>query len=472
MPFASIHFLFIFLPIVLAVYLLIPNRLWRNLAILVSSLVYIAWEDLAHLPVLLVSVVLNYLFGLWIGSALEKANPGKARKLTWLAVLVNLLILFFYKYLGFFGGILQTLSNGHILIENRALPLGISYFTFTGLSYILDVSAQVEKPERNLLYLASYLVMFPKLVQGPITRYKALREDISNPKVSMTDLAEGARRFIIGLGKKVILADSLRVAADSVFEADFSLMGAGVAWFGLLAYTLQIYFDFAGYTDMAIGVGRFLGFKLPENFNFPYISRSISEFWRRWHMTLTSWFRTYVFIPLEFARKKEKVLRQQSNLLIVFLLTGLWHGATWNFLLWGIYFGLVLAIEASGLAKVLKKLPKALQHIYTLLLVMLGWVFFRITDLGEWGGFLKALIGANGWQGEITLRTLNILFYFPIIILGVLFSIPLLQKFTSKAEASSRTLGIALDFALLGVFVIALVYILTTGYSSFIYAQF
>lgn len=390
----------------------------------------------------------------------------------WMAVIVNLLILSFYKYLGFFGEFIQTLPQIQIEINDQVLPLGISYFTFSGISYIIDIYQDVEKAEKNILRFSSYLIMFPKLLQGPITRFKELKNELLNPRFISEDVMQGVRRFIIGLAKKVILADSLSIAANKVFDADLTHIGASVAWYGLIAYTLEIYFDFSGYTDMAIGLGRIFGFKLPENFNFPYISRSITDFWRRWHLSLTSWFRNYLFIPLEFARKKEKHLRQQSNILIVFLLTGLWHGASLNFVLWGGYFGLILAIEASGFGKILKKVPKFIQHFYALILIMIGWIFFRITDIGEWGLFLKALFGANGWMDTVTLRTLNIVFYFPIIILAIVLSTPIFKTLEEKIALRAGIIRVLADIILIGIFIVVVGYILSNGYTSFMYAQF
>jgi alginate O-acetyltransferase complex protein AlgI len=249
-------------------------------------------------------------------------------------------------------------------------------------------------------------------------------------------------------------------------------MGAGLAWFGIVAYTLQIYLDFSGYTDMAIGIGQMLGFTLPENFNFPYISKSITDFWRRWHMTLGAWFRTYLFIPLELARKKEKTYRQESNLIIVFLLTGLWHGASWNFVIWGLYFGVILVIEAGFLGKKLKKAPVFLKHFYSIALIMLGWIFFRITNMQNWGPFSQALLGFNGWSNLVTFRSLNVLFYIPFLIPAILFSLPLFHHWAEKMKAEDGKNQVALDVLYLGLFLFTLTYILSKGFTAFMYAQF
>jgi alginate O-acetyltransferase complex protein AlgI len=314
--------------------------------------------------------------------------------------------------------------------------------------------------------------MFPKLLQGPITRFGVVKNDLSYKGYAVDDIVCGIRRLIVGLVKKVLIADSLAIAANAVFNTDPSSYGMDVAWFGLIAYTLQIFFDFSGYTDMAIGLGLIFGFHLPENFNYPYISRSISDFWRRWHMSLTAWFRTYVFIPLEFARKKEKFLRQQSNILIVFLLTGLWHGSSWNFVIWGGYFGLILAIEASGFGKLLKKAPRFLQHIYTIVLILAGWIFFRITDRAMWGPYFNALFGGNGLTYKDNLRTLNILLYSPLIILAMILCTPVIKTIEQKIVSRGPVARFILDLVYLVFFALVIAYILSNGFTAFIYAQF
>jgi len=314
--------------------------------------------------------------------------------------------------------------------------------------------------------------MFPKLLQGPITRFVQIKDELLAPNFIPLQIMEGVRRFIGGLAKKVILADSLSIATNKIFSANFQDVGAGLAWFGLIAYSLQIYLDFSGYTDMAIGLGQMLGFKLPENFNFPYLSRSISDFWRRWHITLGAWFRTYLFIPLEFARKRAKILRQQSNLLIVFLLTGLWHGASWNFVIWGAYYGVILAIEASGFGKKLKKAIPLIQHSYSLILITIGWIFFRITDVQKWSSFFGALLGANGWSNIVTFRSLNILFYIPFVIPAVVFSFPLMYNLEEKAKAKGGIQTLVMDTIYILLFLFTITFILSKGFNPFMYAEF
>lgn len=472
MPFSSITFIFLFSPVSLVLFYILPYRNWRNAILVLTSLVFFGWSDPTHIHILFFSILINYFWGIFIGKAQDKQTLKSARTHMWIGVGLNLLLLGLYKYTGFFLESIQALFPISINYQRQALPLGISFFTFSGISYILDIYNNIEKPEKNLIRFSSYLIMFPKLLQGPITRFTQLKNDLFKPQFIPLGIIEGVRRFIGGLAKKVLLADSLSMATDKVFGANFSELGAGVAWFGLIAYTLQIYLDFSGYTDMAIGLGQILGFKLPENFNFPYISRSISDFWRRWHMSLTNWFRTYLFIPLEFSRKKEKFLRQQSNLLIVFLLTGLWHGASWNFVFWGVYFGLILVIEASGFGKWLKKMPRIFQHSYALILIMLGWIFFRVTNIQDWGVFISSLLGANGWSNAVTFRSLNILFYIPFIFPAILFSLPFMYQVGERIKSKGGVSLLLMDICYLGLFLFTLTYILSKGFTAFMYAQF
>ena len=473
MPLSSLHFIFLFLPVFLALYYILPFGLWRNVILLTGSLFFFGWADPRNLPLFLLIILLDYISGRIIGSELGKGNRHSAKTTMLISVGINLLALVFYKYTGFLMGIFSGMSGITLDYEPNPLPLGISFFTFAGISYLLDIYNTAEKAEKNLLTFGAYLSMFPKLLQGPIARFGQVRNELVNPpRLNAGDLSEGARRFIAGLSRKVLLADPLGVATDTIFSADFSLLSGSAAWFGLLAYTLQILLDFSGYTDMAIGIGRMLGFKLPENFNYPYISRSITDFWRRWHMTLTAWFRTYLFIPLEFARKRQKFMRQQSNILIVFMLTGLWHGANWNFIIWGVYFGVILALEASGLGILLTKLPVFLQPIYALAVIMLGWVFFRIENTADWAPFISALFGSNGGQAEVTLRSLNIIFYVPILVLAALFSTRLFSYVANLVQSKLKWGMIGVDIIYLLLFILSISAILAKGFTVFLYAQF
>ncbi len=472
MPFSSITFIFIFLPVSLILFYIIPKSGWKNIVLVLASLAFFGWSDPTHIHILILSMLVNYFWGVFVGKAIQNKSSRLAKLHMWIGVGLNLLILGFYKYTGFFLQSLKAVFPLNISYQNLGLPLGISFFTFSGISYILDVYNGVNPTEKNLIRFSSYLIMFPKLLQGPITRFNQIKAELINPKFDLLLIMQGVRRFIGGLAKKVLLADSLSMATAKIFDANYAEMGADLAWFGLIAYTLQIYLDFSGYTDMAIGIGQMFGFKFPENFNFPYISKSISDFWRRWHITLGAWFRTYLFIPLEFARKKQKFFRQESNLLIVFLLTGLWHGASWNFVVWGLYFGVILAVEAGFLGKKLKKAPVLIQHLYAIILIMLGWIFFRISNIQNWGPFYEALFGMNGWSNMVTFRSLNILFYIPFLLPSILFSLPFLHKLSEKLKAKGGIQVLLLDILYLCLFLFTLTYILSKGFTSFMYAQF
>lgn len=473
MLFSSIHFLFLFLPITLFLYFIIPSNRWRNLLLLAASLIFYAWGEPVAVLLLVISILLNWWLGLLIESFQGKGKPGWAKAWMLVAVLINLSALVFFKYAGFIVKNLAALFRLPLETPSNLLPVGISFFTFSAISYIMDIYRQGAPAQRNPLHTGNYIAMFPKLMQGPIARYEPMLEQLSQRTVRLTDVAAGSRRFIIGLAKKVLIADALAVVANKVFAVNPALLGALTAWYGLIAFALQIYFDFSAYTDMAIGLGRILGFQLPENFNYPYTSRSISDFWRRWHISLTGWFRTYVFLPLEFARKREKHFRQPSNLLIVLFLTGLWHGASWNFILWGVYFGVILAIEAGGWGKQLKKAPPALQHLYAILLILFGWVFFRIENISGWGRFFAALFGAQGLTGLVTARSLNVLLYWPLMLAAMLLCWPVFQRVSAGPEAKpSGALSLLTDVALLALLALSIVALVSSGYHAFLYFRF
>ncbi len=472
MAFPSIHFIFLFLPITLLLYYLLPYRAWKHSILVLASLIFFAWADFSRLPVLIGSVLFNYLAGILLSTLLVKGKTVAARVVIWLGVAANIALLAVYKYLPLYLNAINPNLAACRALSGILMPLGISYFTFSAISYLFDVYHKALPAERNLLTFSAYFIMFPKLVQGPITRLKEVQSDLNKPVLTGDNLASGARRFIIGLGKKVILADSLAIIVTRVFDGNLKLIGADLAWYGLLAYTLQIYLDFSAYTDMAVGIGRMLGIRLPENFNYPYISRSVSDFWRRWHISLTAWFRTYVFIPLEFARRRQKHFRQASNIFIVFLLTGIWHGANWNFVAWGAYYGVILAFEASGGAKLLKNLPRLLQHLYTMALVTAGWLLFKFSDLYTLKLYVKTLIGRNGWLGLENLRSMNLLMYVPFIVLGILVSLPVVETACQRLLKVSPKFQLLLDACLLALFVISIAFVLANGFNVFIYEQF
>ena len=469
MLFPSLVFLFIFFPIVLILYNLNRSTAYRSVILLLASLAFYTWGEPLFVFLLALLILYNWAAGRWIDD--KNASGGDARLLTGISIAVNLLPLGALKIATTAQFDLPLLNAVRAQFPNLSFPLGISFFTFSAISYLVDVNRGEIEAEKNLLRLANYMAFFPKLLQGPITRFEEMQSNLLSPRTTLPDMADGLRRFIIGLAKKVLVADKLALVADKVFGLPGSDMSAGLAWYGLLAFAVQIYMDFSGYTDMAIGLARMLGFTLPENFNFPYLSRSIADFWRRWHMSLMNFFRTYIFMPLEIARRKQKHFRQQSNLLIVFLVTGFWHGITPNFILWGIYFGVISVLESSFLGRWLKKLPVLLQRLYALLLILVGWVFFRIEDVSHWGPFFRALLGAGRPSGLNTARTLNILMYFPLLALGMLASTPLFKGLYRHARENKLTSWL-MDAVLVAVFILCTAVTVSGSYQAFLYSEF
>ena len=417
MLFSSSVFLFLFLPVVLLVYYL-PLRRWRqgqNVFLLLASLGFYAWGEPWFVLVMLGSILANYGFGLWV-DACKRAGRTCAPPLV-TALAVNLGILFVFKYLTFTLGILNRLG-ATFAIPGIELPIGISFFTFQGLSYVIDVYREDAPPQKNPLNVALYVSLFPQLVAGPIVRYTTVMEDITGRKETLDEFAAGVTRFCFGLAKKMVIANTMGLIADGVFNQTAANLDPGLAWVGALAYTFQIYFDFSAYSDMAIGLGLMFGFHFLENFNYPYISKSVTEFWRRWHISLSTWFRDYVYIPLGGNRcAKWKHVR---NITVVWLLTGLWHGASWNFVLWGGYYAALLILEKCWLLKAGEKLPLVLRRMMTMVLVMLGWSLFYFENLGALGAFLGRLFTAVPSAG--------IAFYLPVTALGCLCATPALKR--------------------------------------------
>lgn len=378
MLFSSPIFIFVFLPIVLFL-IGIGRKSLHNTILLIASLVFYSWGSLAQTPIFLFSIVLNYFFGIAINN-----RAGNQAKITLvLAVAVNLLILGYYKYFNFFIENINILGPytgfKHIEHAKVTLPIGISFFTFHALSYVIDVYRKKVSVQKNLLDLALYISFFPQLIAGPIVRYYDVATQFTNRVMSLEKASFGIQRFVFGLSKKVIIANTLAYTADKIFDLPPGEISIGLSWLGIISYTMQIYFDFSGYSDMAIGLAKIFGFDFPENFNYPYSSESIKEFWRRWHISLSTWFRDFLYIPLGGNRGSE--LATTRNLLIVFFCTGFWHGASWTFIVWGMYHGTFLFLERTGFEKLLLRASKPIRMIYTFLVVIIGWVFFRADTL-------------------------------------------------------------------------------------------
>lgn len=372
MVFSSLTFLCVFFPAVFLLYYLLPSMPAKNALLIISSLLFYAYGEPVYVLLMAGSASLNYLYGLWIGRA------GKKKPVLALAVGTNFLILGIFKYADMLIDTCNRLTGAQIPLIRVSLPIGISFFTFQALSYLIDVYRGQVKAQKNYAHMLLYISFFPQLIAGPIVKYHDIERQISNRTFDLEQTAEGFRRFIVGLSKKVLLSNTAALAADAVFAAELAQVGALAAWIGAVSYLFQIYFDFSGYSDMAIGLGRMFGFTFQENFNYPYISCSVQEFWRRWHISLSTWFKEYMYIPLGGNRRGRA--RTYVNKLFVFFCTGLWHGADWTFVIWGLYHGLFLLLE--GILPV-KKLPRALGHVYTMLVVCAGFVIFRADTLSQ-----------------------------------------------------------------------------------------
>ena len=466
MLFSSTTFLVLFLTGTLLVYYLIPRALrWgRNMLLLAVSLVFYWWGEPKFVAVMAASIAMNYLFGLWVYRA--KSRGRSVRPAIVCTVAANLSILFVFKYLNF------TLRNLKLLgfdvpVTNILLPIGISFFTFQAMSYVFDIALGRGRVQKNPLNVGLYVSLFPQLVAGPIVKYETVADEIMNRRENWDDFSEGVRRFILGVGKKVLLSNQLALVADAAFGADAP--SAAFAWLGSICYTLQIYYDFSGYSDMAIGLGRMFGFHFLENFNYPYISRSFTEFWRRWHISLSSWFRDYVYFPLGGSRVSSKG-RHIRNLFIVWLLTGVWHGANWTFVFWGLLaFAVLVSEKHLGLGR---GLPAWAQHLYTLLIINFSWVLFRSDDLAHAGRYLGAMVGINGWGCDFASFYLGESLLF--LVFAVLFAMPA-AKWVEKAMARSPVpilTDVLYTAAVLAVFLLSIACLVKGTYNPFIYFNF
>jgi alginate O-acetyltransferase complex protein AlgI len=437
MDFNTPNFLFLFLPIFLVLYF-IAQPAWRKWLGLAASIIFYAWGQVFNLPIIIAMILVNY----WIGRKML-ADRGQKKQFPWAAagIAFNLFLLAFYKYLATYGYALPAGLSFPVfltkLIGNPQYPVGLSYITFQVISYLVDIQREMSDGEQDFFTFAWYILLFPKILAGPITRYTELREELKKPQVNTGNITDGIRRFAQGLAKKVLIADTLAKLVNPVFSMPSPNISPALSWLVLISFAVQLYFDFSGIIDMAIGMGRMLGFHFVENFNYPYVSRSISEFWRRWHISLSSWFRDYVFYPLEFNRSFH--LLQWMNILIVFLLTGLWHGITPPFIVWGLINGMAVAFESTRLGKKLNNIWRPLQHFYALAIMLTGWVFFRSPNLAFAVAFFKRLAGD---VGGITPLSYAVYSPLPLIepsvwialIIGLIFCVPLVPFLARKIE--------------------------------------
>ncbi|NUQ22351.1 MAG: MBOAT family protein [Saprospiraceae bacterium] len=471
MVFSSTTFLFAFLPVVLLGHALLRGIPGRNAFLLAFSLLFYAWGEGWGLILMLCSIALNYASGLLI-----ERQPAHARRWLIMALVVNLGLLVGFKYANFLVDNLNMVLLWNDLpalyLAPVHLPVGISFFTFQALSYVVDVYRGETPAQRNPLRIALYISLFPQLIAGPIVRYVDVRDQMAGRRVSADDFALGIERFIVGLAKKILLADTLAYTADKLFEAPADALGASAAWLGVVCYAFQIYFDFSGYSDMAIGMGRMLGFHFLENFRFPYFATSVQDFWRRWHISLSTWFRDYLYIPLGGNRRGEK--RTFANLLLVFFLCGLWHGASWNFVIWGLFHGTFLILERSAWGRLLQKLPLLVRHAYLILTVLIGWVFFRADSLAQAIDYLKAMVGANTAPTYYAGLFLNIETMLTLAAAAFL-SLPYYARLAARIEApafGTQWPRLIHRSALIGLFALSVITLINSTYNPFIYFRF
>lgn len=470
MLFSSITFLFLFLPVTVLIYYLVPQKT-RNLVLLIASLFFYAWGEPVYVVLMILSILLNFFCGKDIGK--KRADPVRAKRSLIFAVVMNVLILGFFKYYGLLMETLNVLFPYEIPYRELALPIGISFYTFQELSYLIDIYRGNAKPQQRLLPFALYISMFPQLIAGPIVRYVDIEAQLLNRVMSMRKFGQGVMYFIVGFAKKVVLADSIGVLYEQITALPIGSFSVLTAWVGCLAFAFQIYFDFSGYSDMAIGLGKMFGFEFRKNFQYPYIAKNIGEFWRRWHISLGTWFREYVYIPL--GGNKCPASRHLLNLLIVWALTGLWHGAQWNFLAWGLYYGVILILERYVWGRALGRLPAFVQHIYTFVLVLIGWVFFFSPSLGAAMDYLGVMFGAgaSAWidrQGFYFLLTHWLLFLL-CVIGSSLRGMNILRLLTGSYE-SRRIRQIAACVVYIGMFLVSLAFLVTESFHPFLYFRF
>ncbi len=468
MVFSSFSFLCVYLPVVLAVYYILPKKA-RNTFLLIASLVFYAWGEPKYVLLMMFSVAANYGFGLLIDRSRE--NRQRMKLMLVIAVVINLGLLCVFKYADFVVGNINKVFGANLDLLYLALPIGISFYTFQAMSYIIDVYRGDVKVQRNIIDFGMYIAMFPQLIAGPIVRYTDVEAQLTERSTDLNDFTQGICRFAAGLGKKVLLANQVGALWSTVYAQGGST-SALMAWLGALAFTFQIYFDFSGYSDMAIGLGRMLGFRFPENFRYPYKAVSITDFWRRWHITLSTWFKEYLYIPLGGNRKG--MGRQIFNLFVVWTLTGLWHGAGWNFIIWGLYYFVFLVIEKLFLLKALDKAPKLIRHIYALLVITVGWVIFACSDVSVLLPYLGSMLGANGLTGGMDVYYLTTRAALLVILCLAATELPVKlvkaagEKLNISAEAAFALKAVS-ALLLLGA---SMIFLVGDSYNPFLYFRF
>jgi len=466
MVFSSLTFLFVFLPIVLILYFIVSDK-YKNYILLLFSLLFYSWGEPKYILLMIISIIVNY----FLAKLIDKSNKKSTRKIYLiLSIIFNIGLLFFFKYLNFSVDIINSLFNSNLSIINIILPIGISFYTFQILSYVIDVYRKKVSVQNNIFILGTYISFFPQLIAGPIVRYETIEKQLTNRKHSLEKVCLGFKRFIIGLAKKVLIANNVAVIADTVFNNYGNYNNISIILiFATICYTLQIYYDFSGYSDMAIGLGKIFGFDFNENFNYPYISTSITDFWKRWHISLSTWFRDYVYIPL--GGNKCSKIKWIRNFIIVWLLTGIWHGANWNFIIWGLYYAIILLIEKLFLKKISMKIPKLFKWMYAFILINIGWLIFRIENINSLLDIMNNIISCNNSNIYEFLRSnYNLLDHVIFLIFGIIFMFPVLN-FTKKYN-KSLIFEFIKNMIILVLFIISIFSLINNSYNPFIYFRF
>ncbi len=469
MLFSSITFLFLFLPVVLAVYYLVPGKA-KSVILLMASLIFYAWGEPVYVVLMILSILLNYFCGRDIKE--NEDDPGKAKFNVVFAVSANLLILGFFKYYGFLLDTFNAMFSADIAYRELPLPVGISFYTFQAISYIVDIYRGKAQPQKNILYFALYITMFPQLIAGPIVRYADIEIQLKYRRLSAQRFGQGTMYFIIGLAKKTIIANSMGAVFEQISEMPAGSLSVLTAWLGAFSYAFQIYFDFSGYSDMAIGLGKMFGFEFKKNFDYPYVSKSVTEFWRRWHISLSTWFREYVYIPL--GGNRCSAFRNICNLMIVWALTGMWHGAAWNFIAWGVYYGVILVMEKYVWGASLESFPNVVKHIYTGIMVLVGWVFFFSPSLGYTLRYLGAMIG--GGAGIVDRQGAFLFFgHWLLYLIAVLGSSALGMRLVTavpRMTSNGRAKAVVSAVIYMVIFVISVAFLVTDTFNPFLYFRF
>lgn len=466
MVFSSTIFLCVYLPLVLLGYYICPKK-GKNLFLLIVSLIFYAWGEPKYVFLMIFSILVNYVFGLLMDK--HRENKKRLKLLLVISVIIDLGLLSVFKYTDFIITNINSVFGADFDLLNIALPIGISFYTFQAMSYTIDVYRDDVRVQRNLIDFGMYITMFPQLIAGPIVRYTDVQDQLAVRNVTTADFSEGIMRFVVGLGKKVLLANQMGAVWTQIYALGGDI-SALMAWTGAAAYTFQIYFDFSGYSDMAIGLGRMFGFKFPENFRYPYESVSITDFWRRWHITLSTWFKEYLYIPLGGNRRG--LARQALNLLIVWTLTGFWHGAGWNFVMWGLYYFAILFIEKLFLLKALDKLPRLLRHAYALLLIVIGWVIFASDDVSVMLPYLGSMFGANGALGGMDVYTLLTRAALMVICCVASTELPRRLFVTAAGKMNEKAAFTVKSVLTLTLLALSVVFLIGDSYNPFLYFRF